>query len=75
MDLLAEEELNVGMVVFCMDEQDVTRIIAHPTVSVITDGLLGGKPHPLASTALSPASSAATSGSKACSGSRRRCAR
>ena len=46
MDLLAEEELNVGMVVFCMDEQDVTRIMAHPTVSIITDGLLGGKPHP-----------------------------
>ena len=46
MDLLAEEDLNVGMVIFCMDEADVTRIMAHPTVSVITDGLLGGKPHP-----------------------------
>jgi N-acyl-D-amino-acid deacylase len=46
MDLLAEEELNVGMVVFCMDEADVARIMAHPTVSIITDGLLGGKPHP-----------------------------
>ena len=29
-----------------MDEEDVTRIMAHPTVSIITDGLLGGKPHP-----------------------------
>jgi N-acyl-D-amino-acid deacylase len=46
MDLLVEEELNVGMVIFCMDEDDVTRIMAHPTVSIITDGLLGGKPHP-----------------------------
>jgi len=46
MDLLAEEDLNVGMVIFCMDEQDVTRIMTHPTVSIITDGLLGGKPHP-----------------------------
>jgi len=46
MDLLAEEDLNVGMVIFCMDEEDVTRIMSHPTVSIITDGLLGGKPHP-----------------------------
>jgi N-acyl-D-amino-acid deacylase len=46
LDLLAEEELAVGMVVFCMDEGDVTRIMRHPTVSFITDGLLGGKPHP-----------------------------
>jgi N-acyl-D-amino-acid deacylase len=46
LDLLAEEDLNVGMVVFCMDETDVARIMAHPSVSIITDGLLGGKPHP-----------------------------
>ena len=46
MDLLAEEDLNVGMVIFCMDEEDVTRIMTHQTVSIITDGLLGGKPHP-----------------------------
>ncbi len=46
LDLLAEEDLAVGMVVFCMDEDDVTRIMRHPTVSIITDGLLGGKPHP-----------------------------
>lgn len=47
LDLLAEEELAVGMVMFCMEEKDVTRIMKHPTVSFITDGLLGGnKPHP-----------------------------
>jgi N-acyl-D-amino-acid deacylase len=46
LDLLAEEELAVGMIMFCMDEEDVTRIMKHPSVSFITDGLLGGKPHP-----------------------------
>jgi N-acyl-D-amino-acid deacylase len=46
LDLLAEEELAVGMIIFCMDEQDVVRIMKHPSVSFITDGLLGGKPHP-----------------------------
>ncbi|MHB0980526.1 MAG: N-acyl-D-amino-acid deacylase family protein [Thermoleophilia bacterium] len=46
LDLLAEENLAVGMIVFCMDEDDVRRIMRHPTVNFITDGLLGGKPHP-----------------------------
>jgi N-acyl-D-amino-acid deacylase len=47
LDILAEEDLAVGMISFCMDEKDVTRIMKHPTVSFITDGLLGGtKPHP-----------------------------
>lgn len=47
LDLLSEEELAVGMIIFCMDEEDVKRIMKHPTVSFITDGLLGGnKPHP-----------------------------
>lgn len=46
LDLLAEEELAVGMIIFCMDEKDVVRIMKHPSVSIITDGLLGGKPHP-----------------------------
>jgi N-acyl-D-amino-acid deacylase len=46
LDLLAEEELAVGMIIFCMDEKDVLRIMQHPAVSFITDGLLGGKPHP-----------------------------
>jgi N-acyl-D-amino-acid deacylase len=47
--LLAEEELGVGMVIFGMSEEDVVRIMKHPTVSFITDGILGGrKPHPRA---------------------------
>lgn len=46
LDILAEEELAVGMVMFCMDEADVSRIMRHPSVNIITDGLLGGKPHP-----------------------------
>lgn len=47
LDLLIEEELAVGMVIFAMAEEDVTRIMRHPTVNFITDGLLGGnKPHP-----------------------------
>jgi N-acyl-D-amino-acid deacylase len=45
-DLLVEEDLAVGMIVFSMDEKDVVRIMRHPSVSFITDGLLGGKPHP-----------------------------
>ena len=46
-DLLIEEELAVGMVLFCMDEADVVRIMKHPTTAYITDGILGGsKPHP-----------------------------
>ena len=46
LDLLAEEELAVGMITFYGDEGDVVRIMRHPSMSVITDGLLGGKPHP-----------------------------
>jgi N-acyl-D-amino-acid deacylase len=47
MDLLVEEELAVTMVIFGMHEADVVRIMKHPTVSFITDGILGGnKPHP-----------------------------
>ncbi len=35
------------MVIFHMDEKDVIKIMKHPSVSFITDGLLGGgKPHP-----------------------------
>lgn len=46
-DLLAEEKLAVGMVLFITDEEDIIRIMQHPTVNFITDGLLGGsKPHP-----------------------------
>jgi N-acyl-D-amino-acid deacylase len=47
MDLLVEENLAVGMVNFGLSEKDVVEIMASPTVSFITDGLLGGKmPHP-----------------------------
>jgi N-acyl-D-amino-acid deacylase len=45
--ILAEENLAVGMVLFLTDEKDIVRIMQHPTVNFITDGLLGGgKPHP-----------------------------
>lgn len=47
LDLLAEEDLAVGMVNFGLSEKDVVQIMASPTVSIITDGLLGGNmPHP-----------------------------
>lgn len=47
LDILAEEELAVGMVLFYGDEKDVIRIMRQPTTSFITDGLLGGgMPHP-----------------------------
>lgn len=47
LNILAEEELAVGMIIFGMNEDDVIRIMKHPTVSFITDGILGGKkPHP-----------------------------
>ena len=46
-DLLVEEDLAVGMIAFAQDEDDVKSIMKHPTVSFITDGLLGGsRPHP-----------------------------
>jgi N-acyl-D-amino-acid deacylase len=47
MQLLVEENLAVGMVIFQQDEKDMLNIMKHPSVSFITDGLLGGgKPHP-----------------------------
>jgi N-acyl-D-amino-acid deacylase len=46
LDLLVEEKLAVGMILFGLDEGDVVRIMRHPAVSFITDGLLGGRPHP-----------------------------
>jgi len=46
-DLLIEEELAVGMISFGLSEEDVVTIMQHPSVSFITDSLLGGgKPHP-----------------------------
>jgi N-acyl-D-amino-acid deacylase len=47
LEVLADEELAVGMIIYCMSEEDVIKIMKHPTVNFITDGLLGGgKPHP-----------------------------
>jgi N-acyl-D-amino-acid deacylase len=47
LELLYEEKLAVGMVLFFGDEKDVVRIMKHPSMNVITDGLLGGsRPHP-----------------------------
>jgi len=46
LDLLVEEELAVGMITFTQNEADLVNIMKHPSVSFITDGLLGGKPHP-----------------------------
>ncbi|MBN1387024.1 MAG: D-aminoacylase [Bacteroidales bacterium] len=53
-DLLIEEENQVGMIIFMMKEENLQRILAHPLVSIGSDGsavapygVLGkGKPHP-----------------------------
>lgn len=45
-DLLVEEDLNVSMILFIADENDVQTILKHPLHTACTDGLLGGKPHP-----------------------------
>ena len=45
-DLLIEEDLNVSMILFIADEDDVQTILKHPLQVACTDGLLGGKPHP-----------------------------
>ncbi len=53
-DLLVEEELQVGVVNFCLNEDDVRYVMQHPTVmpgsdgsALVTEGPLGeGKPHP-----------------------------
>jgi len=45
-DLLVEEDLNVSMILFMADEDDVQTILKHPFHIACTDGLLGGKPHP-----------------------------
>ena len=43
----AEALLPASAVNFCMDEEDVRFVMRHPSVMVITDGLLGSeKPHP-----------------------------
>ena len=53
-DLLIEEENQVGMISFMMNEENLQRILAHPLVSIGSDGsavapygvLHKGKPHP-----------------------------
>jgi N-acyl-D-amino-acid deacylase len=45
-DLLVDEELNVSMIIFISDENDIREIMRHPAGTVCTDGLLGGTPHP-----------------------------
>ncbi len=53
-DLLIEEENQVGMITFMMKEENLQRILAHPNVSIGSDGsavapygvLHKGKPHP-----------------------------
>jgi len=53
-DLLVEEKLDVGQVHFCLSEDDVKTVMAHPTVMIGSDGsalaaegpLASGKPHP-----------------------------
>ncbi len=46
-DLLVEEDLAVGMIVFGLDEGDVAAIMKNPSTSIITDGIIsGGRPHP-----------------------------
>jgi N-acyl-D-aspartate/D-glutamate deacylase len=47
--VLLQEELQVSMTVFAMDEKDITAAIAHPSSMIGSDGLppgTGGKPHP-----------------------------
>lgn len=44
--LLAEEEMNVSMIIFHQSEEVIARFMRHPRGGFGTDGLLGGKPHP-----------------------------
>jgi N-acyl-D-amino-acid deacylase len=46
LDLLLEEDGDVGMIMFSMNEDKVAMGIRHPAGMICTDGLLGGKPHP-----------------------------
>lgn len=47
LDLLVEEKLAVGLLGHGMCDEDMLAGMKHPTMCVITDGLLsGGKPHP-----------------------------
>jgi N-acyl-D-amino-acid deacylase len=48
LDLLAEEVLQPAMIAFTQDESVIEALLRLPWVSVGTDGLLGGRPHPRA---------------------------
>lgn len=50
LDLLVEEELAVAAIAHVMSEDDVQRVMAHPTTMIGTDGFpqREGKPHPRA---------------------------
>jgi len=45
-DLMEEEQGDIGIIIFSMDEERVAEGIRHPLGMICTDGLLGGKPHP-----------------------------
>ena len=47
-DLLLEEDLDVTMADFVMDDVDIDRFLADPRGTICTDGIFGGKPHPRA---------------------------
>jgi N-acyl-D-amino-acid deacylase len=47
-DLIIEEETAVSMVLFFMDENDVTTVLSHPLQMVGTDSIITGKYHPRA---------------------------
>jgi len=45
-DLMEEEQGDMGIITFSMDEERVAEGVRHPLGMICTDGLLGGKPHP-----------------------------
>ncbi len=44
--LLLEEDHEVSMILFAMDEKDVRNLIVQPWLMHCSDGLMGGTPHP-----------------------------
>jgi N-acyl-D-amino-acid deacylase len=44
--LLVEEDHEVSMILFAMDEDDVRNLIVQPWLMHCSDGLMGGTPHP-----------------------------
>ncbi|GAA0514057.1 N-acyl-D-amino-acid deacylase [Halorubrum aquaticum] len=47
-DLLVEEDLDVTMADFVMDDEDIDRFLSDLRGTICTDGIFGGKPHPRA---------------------------